>query len=115
MFKKNYDLAIVDRSFWPESEILGEGKLFLAEHVAKKGQACVIAQSSTNVAEATERQKRGQGVKFYITKSHSSSESSIILRIFDAMMFGIYVYVPRFPIFYNKCSLFLSQFVLDIH
>ena len=92
MFKKKYDLAIINRSFWPESEILGEAKLLLAEQVAQKGRACVIAQALTNVEAELKRQNRGVGVKFYIAKSRSNSSSSLVRRVFDAVMFAPFVF-----------------------
>ena len=92
MFRKKYDLAIINRSFWPESEILGEAKLLLAEKVAKRGGACVIAQSTTDVIAEAKCQKRGNGVKFYVAKSRSDSASGLVRRILDAMMFGPFVF-----------------------
>lgn len=92
MFKKKYDLAIVNRSFWPESEILGEAKLLLAEKVAHKGSACVIAQASIDVEAEAKRNNRGLGVKFFIAKSRSNSASGLTRRIFDAVMFAPFVF-----------------------
>lgn len=92
MFKKKYDLAIVNRSFWPESEILGEAKLQLAEKVAKTSKACVIAQSSLDIEAEAKKQNRGVGVKFYVAKSRSDSSSRLARRIFDAILFGPYVF-----------------------
>lgn len=93
MFKKKYDLAIINRSFWPESEILGEAKLLLAEKVAKNGSACVITQASSNLAVEAKRLNRGKGVKFYTTKSRSNSSSGIVRRIFDALLFGAFAFL----------------------
>lgn len=92
MLKKKYDLAIINRSFWPESEILGEAKLLLAEKVAQKGSACVISQALTDVEAEAKRQNRGLGVKFFIAKSRSNSASGLMRRIFDAVMFAPFVF-----------------------
>lgn len=92
MFKKKYDLAIINRSFWPESEILGEAKLKVAEHIISQGkEACVITQAVTNISTEAAKQNRGQGVKFYVTKSLSNSASGLVKRIFDALIFSSFV------------------------
>src|SRR5690606_19861116 len=93
MLKKKYDLAIVNRSFWAESEILGEAKLQIAEQVVShSGKACVIAQAKTDIAAETAKQNRGLGVKFYVAKSRSNSASGLVRRIFDALLFGPFVF-----------------------
>lgn len=91
MFKKKYDLAIINRTFWPESEILGEAKLELAEKASEKGSSCIIAQSPVDVKTLARDKNRGQRVRFYISKSRSTSSSSIFKRVLDALVFGIFV------------------------
>ncbi|WP_417687886.1 glycosyltransferase [Pseudidiomarina sp.] len=93
MLKKKYDLAIINRSFWPQSEILGEAKLRLAERVAEDGRACVIAQAKIDVKGEALRQNRANKVKFYVAKSRSDSSSGLVRRIFDALLFGPYVFL----------------------
>lgn len=92
MFKKKYGLAIVNRSFWPQSEILGEAKLRLAERAAQNGGACVIAQAKTDIKSEAVKKKRGDQVKFFVAKSRSDSSSNLILRIWDAFLFSPYVF-----------------------
>ncbi|WP_127347777.1 glycosyltransferase [Pseudidiomarina mangrovi] len=93
MLEKKCDLAIINRSFWPESEILGEAKFQMAEQViANNGKACVIAQAKTDIAAEAAKQNRGHGVKFYVAKSRSNSASSLVRRIFDALLFSPFVF-----------------------
>ena len=93
MFKKKYDLAIINRSFWPECEILGEAKLRLAEKFAQEGGSCVITQSSTDIKAEAKAKKRGRGVRFFVLKSRTNSSSGIFYRVVDAISFGLYVFL----------------------
>ncbi|WP_458735730.1 hypothetical protein [Zobellella taiwanensis] len=39
---KKTGLAIVNRSFWPKNQVIGEALLRFAEHAAKTQSVCVI-------------------------------------------------------------------------
>jgi len=86
------DYAIIHRSFWPQSEIIGEALLQLAEILAKDYSVVVVAQSSRSIAAEAQEKKRGKGVLFHTKKSRSDSSSSIFLRILDSMAFGVGVF-----------------------
>ena len=60
--------------------------------VAHSGKACVIAQAKTDIAAEAAKQNRGHGVKFYVAKSRSNSASGLVRRIFDALLFGPFVF-----------------------
>lgn len=92
MRKGKYGLAIINRSFWPDSEILGEAKLRIAEKFAGSGKVCVIAQSAYDVEEIARQQGRGQQVKFCIAKSRSDSSSGLLKRILDVALFAPFVF-----------------------
>ena len=93
MFNKKHDLAIINRSFWPESEILGEAKLRLAEFVAESGKACVITQTKVDLISELKKSDRGTGVTFYASKSRTNSSSSLVRRILDAVSFAPFVFL----------------------
>ncbi|MGX5913517.1 glycosyltransferase [Aliidiomarina sp. Khilg15.8] len=92
MRKGKYGLAIINRSFWPDSEILGEAKLRIAEEFAGSGKVCVIAQSAYDVEEMAGQQGRGPKVKFCIAKSRSDSSSGLVKRILDVALFAPFVF-----------------------
>ncbi|KFZ29214.1 hypothetical protein IDAT_05960 [Pseudidiomarina atlantica] len=93
MFKKKYDLAIINRSFWPDNKILGEAKLRLAEEMSRNYRVCVIAQSALNLQQEARDKNRGKGIRFFSSKSRSNSSSHLLLRIADAFVFSPYVFL----------------------
>ncbi|NWO01548.1 MAG: glycosyltransferase [Idiomarinaceae bacterium] len=93
MFKKKYDLAIINRSFWPENEMLGEAKLKLAEFFSgSKKKVCVITQSNADIERELEKAKRGNNVSFFYSKSYSNSSSSVSRRVLDTLLFAPFVF-----------------------
>lgn len=85
------DYAIVHRSFWPESEIIGESLLQLAENLAKQSSVVTIFQGDRNFFKVLNAASRGKGVCFDISKSRSNSASSILYRGLDAILFSLSV------------------------
>jgi hypothetical protein len=63
MATKKTDLAIVNRGFWPQSQVIGEALLQLAEKVASRHSVCVITQSDGKLHKALSTQGRGHGVR----------------------------------------------------
>ena len=88
MLFKRYDLAIINRSFWPKSQIIGESLLQLGEKTIHDGKsAVVITQSSNNLKKIVTESDRGLGVAFKACKSRSDSSTKLLYRIFDALIF----------------------------
>jgi len=89
---KRYDSAIINRGFWPQNQIIGEALLQLSEMISDKGMSVVvIAQGDNNSKEMARNLGRGSGTLFQLCKSRSNSSSTLLLRIFDAMIFMIWV------------------------
>lgn len=89
---KKTDLAIVNRSFWPQGQVIGEGLLQFAETVAKNNSVCVITQEEGNLSELLEREGRGKGVDIRSCKSYTSSGSSLIKRVTEACFFMLWTF-----------------------
>jgi len=88
----NYDLAIINRSFWPVYPVIGEGLLRVAETLATSKKVAVITQDHTNINKNLKEFKRGLGVNFFLVKAFSNSSSSLIIRIFDSVFFIFWVF-----------------------
>lgn len=88
---KRADLAIINRSFWPIYPVIGEALLRFAEKNAGTKDICVILQDHVNIFSKLKKYERGQGVKFYPCKAWSTSASSILYRISDAIFFMFWV------------------------
>ena len=92
MLLKRYDLAIINRSFWPKNQIIGESLLQLSEKTFNDGRsAVVITQSSENLKKIMTKNDRGLGVAFKECKSRSDSSTKLLYRIFDALIFMFWV------------------------
>lgn len=85
-------IAIVNRSFWPASQVIGEALLQVAERLALQQSVSVITQSPCNLHEALELNGRGAGVRFCVCKSRSDSATHLLWRAFDAMHFMMWVF-----------------------
>lgn len=85
------DLAIVNRSFWPHSQVIGEGLLQFAEKVAQTHSVCVITQAKGDLAAVLRAAKRGEGVSIHASKACTTSASSLPRRIVDALRFMCWV------------------------
>jgi glycosyltransferase involved in cell wall biosynthesis len=86
-----YDLAIINRSFWPVYPVIGEALLRFAERAAGKRRICIIMQDHVGIRDKLAEQKRGQGVSFFPCKAWTTSASGIIRRIVDAAFFTLWV------------------------
>ena len=93
MWLKKYDFAIINRSFWPNNQIIGESLLQLGENLIKENQSVVIiTQYKDDLKKYAKKHNRGPGIFFYTCKSRSDSSSSIIFRIIDAMIYMLHVF-----------------------
>ncbi len=85
-------LAIVDRSFRHDTPI-GEGLLQLAELAKAANTVCVITQSEGNLRDELDAAGRGQGVKIRACKAYTTSESGVIKRIAEAVLFMFWTFI----------------------
>ncbi|KGD61223.1 hypothetical protein T9A_01672 [Alcanivorax jadensis T9] len=91
MGKGRADIAIINRSFWPIYPVIGEALLRFAEGAARQCRVCVIMQDHADICAKLKEHDRGQGVEFHPGKAWSSSGSSILARILDAVFFMVWV------------------------
>lgn len=90
---KRTDLAIVNRSFWPQSQVIGEGLLQFAEMAGKHHSVCVITQADGDLAGLLACKGRGKGVHFRACKSYTTSASGVIKRIAEAVFFMFWTFL----------------------
>jgi glycosyltransferase involved in cell wall biosynthesis len=93
MARKRIDLAIVNRSFWPESQVIGEGLLQFAELAAENHSVCVITQADGDLAGLLASKGRGKGVQIRACKSYTTSASGVINRIAEAVFFMFWTFL----------------------
>ena len=89
---KKTDLAIVNRSFWPEGQVIGEGLLQFAEQAAKSNTVCVITQVQDGLSELLTEQGRGEGVMIRACKTYTTSASGIPKRMLEALWFMLWTF-----------------------
>jgi len=91
---KRYDLAIINRSFWPKNQIIGESLLQLGENASNKGKGVVvITQHTGSLKKIAEKFGRGSDLLFRSCKSRSDSSTKLLFRIIDAIVFMLWVFL----------------------
>lgn len=91
MLVKRFDLAIINRSFWPVYPVIGEALLRYAEGISADKRVCIIMQDRVDVRAKLNESERGQGVDFFPCKALATSSSGILRRIIDALFFMAWV------------------------
>lgn len=85
-------LVIVNRSFWPVYPVIGEALLRFAEQAAANNvSVSVILQDHADIRSRLTEENRGKGVCFFPVKAWTSSSSSVLARIADAIFFMLWV------------------------
>ncbi len=92
MFSKDH-IAIVMRTFWPISPVVGSGMLRVSEELAADYKCRVITQNQSDIHSALKNQFRGQKVNFSIIFALSNSSSSLLIRVLDLIWFGIATFI----------------------
>ncbi len=136
MSRKKTDLAIVNRSFWPDSQVIGEALLQFAEAAARDHSTCVITQSGIDLPATLAKVGRGDGLDVRACKTFTDSASGIVKRIAESIYFTAWsfyslacvrpttVYVSTNPpvivpfVVALYCRLFRAEYVYhlqDIH
>ncbi len=85
-------IAIVSRSFWPQSPAIGEALLLLSESFSQHTQSVVITQVTKDFTQKLQAAGRGQGVKFSTLPSLTNSSSHMLLRIAELLLFTVFVF-----------------------
>jgi len=130
------DLAIVNRGFWPEGQLIGEALLALAEKSAESKRVCVITQSDENIRKALNNSKRGGKIHLKECHSRSNANSNISVRLLDGFIFMLWtiyslittrpkkVYISTNPpiflpfVIFLYCAIFRAKYyyhLQDIH
>ena len=85
-------IAIVNRSFWPASQVIGEALLQVAERLAENNQVSLITQSPIDLKAELKQKGRGQGIAVRACKARSDSSTHLVLRALDALVFMMWVF-----------------------
>jgi glycosyltransferase involved in cell wall biosynthesis len=93
MGDKKTGLAIVNRSFWPQDQVIGEGLLQFAEAAAVNCSVCVITQQKECLERLLFKNGRGRGIKIRACKAHTTSASGIVKRISEAVFFMLWTFI----------------------
>jgi hypothetical protein len=92
MGRKKTDLAIVNRSFWPQNQVIGEALLQFAEKAAGSQSVCVITQAGAGLEDLLKREGRGQGVQVRACKVYTTSASGLVVRASEALIFMLWTF-----------------------
>lgn len=90
---KKTDLAIVNRSFWPQGQVIGEGLLQFAEKAAENHTVCVITQADGDLSALLAEAGRGAGLKIRACNTYTNSSSGVLKRIAEALFFMLWTLV----------------------
>lgn len=91
--RKKIDVAIVNRSFWPQSQVIGEGLLRFSEKVAEHHSVCVITQAKGDLGAELAREGRAKGVQIRSCKAYTTSASNLFKRIFESIFFMLWTFI----------------------
>lgn len=86
-----YDIAIINRSFWPVYPVIGEALLRLAEQLSHTSKVCVIMQDHADIRARLHEAGRGGQATFFPAWAGSSSASGLMRRAFDTVFFMLWV------------------------
>lgn len=87
------DFAVINRSFWPHNQVIGEALLTFAERLSESKTVCVITQTTLDLREAMEKDSRGENIKLCTCKAYTNSSSSILKRVLEVVFFMVWVFV----------------------
>lgn len=92
MFKKKYDLAIINRSFWPTYPVIGEALLRLAEKVGPTKRVVILSQGEEKLSDLFVKNSRGRNVDASTLLIAARSNMSILRRVFESLLFMFWVF-----------------------
>jgi hypothetical protein len=87
VLKNRIGLAIINRGFWPDGQVIGETLLQLAESVSETSRVFVITQSKGNLLESLNAHDRGHALELMACRSRSDSSTGYFMRSLDALIF----------------------------
>ena len=83
-------VVIVNRGFWPLSDVPGGSLLALAEELSLEYKTFVLAQSNLNIQKIYSSKKSHKSVQINSCRSLTDSNSKVIYRIFETIYFTIW-------------------------
>lgn len=93
MFKKKYDLAIVNRSFWPSYPVVGEALLRLAEKIGPAKRVVILSQGEKKLKNLFVSNNRGNYVDASTLLIPARSNISLFRRVFELLFFMFWVFI----------------------
>lgn len=85
-------VAIINRSFWPESTAIGEALVTLTENLASSGcKVSIITQVKAHNKKTLLKRVSEKDIDLHSISSFTTSSSKIITRILELLIFSIYV------------------------
>lgn len=90
MFKR-LDLAIVNRSFWPGNQVIGEALLQFAEANSKHHCVGIFTQYTGNLRSKLKQEARGENIRVRNSKAFTDSSSGILFRALESAFFMVWV------------------------
>lgn len=95
---KNNKFLIINRTFWPDNDVIGEALLSLAEKTSKNVSTYVVCLSTNNIKEKLLHNLRGSGIQFKVMKALTSSSSGLFFRILESFLFTFWTLICLFRI-----------------
>lgn len=87
----NNKFVFINRGFWPEYDVPGESLLNTAELLGEKNQVTVLTSSNLDVEKECLIRKRAENIKIKTMSSLSNSNSSILKRALESIIFCFWV------------------------
>lgn len=133
---KGSSIVVINRGFWPASDVPGESLLVLSELLSRDCKTFVLTQSNEDVESRCRERGRAVSVQIRSCSSLTDSSSNILLRVIEGIYFASWIsmqllllrpkiaYVATDPpliipfIVAIYCKLFGSRFIYhvqDIH
>lgn len=99
---KNEKFLIINRTFWPDNDVIGEALLLLAEKTAKNVNTFVICLSADNLKQKLFNDSRGLGIQFKAMKALTNSSSGLLFRVIESFLFTSWTLIYLLRIRPNK-------------
>jgi hypothetical protein len=88
--KKRNKILIINRTFWPENDILGSALLKSALALSHKNNIYIQSISESKVSEQVKEKFGDNALRFFSLKGSSDSNRSFSYRVTQSLLFSIY-------------------------
>ena len=96
--QKKEKVVLINRGFWPESDVPGEALLVLSESLAMDFNTNVLTQSNINLQQKCQSLGRAIEVNIKTCKLLTNSKSRLFYRAIESIYFSLWVLVKLFVI-----------------